>query len=80
MPALLALIDIIISSVSGMDLEASKRIPTKGPKWKVADIRLHANTSSSSSSGSPQGAGTTNEVFGYVFRRGGCQLVRPSHI
>ena len=35
----LALIDAIISSVSGMDLEASKRTPVKGPKWEAADIR-----------------------------------------
>ena len=38
MPALLALIDDIISSVSGMDLEA-ERIPMKRPNWEAADIR-----------------------------------------
>ena len=37
MPAVLALIDGIISSVSGMDLEASKRIPVKGPKWEATE-------------------------------------------
>ena len=33
MPELLGLIDGIISSVSGMDLGASERIPTKRPEW-----------------------------------------------
>ena len=37
MPELLDLINGIMSSVSGMDLGASERIPTKGPEW--GDIR-----------------------------------------
>ena len=39
MPTLLACIDGIISSVRGMDLEASKRIPMKGPNWEGLDLR-----------------------------------------
>ena len=39
MPTLLSRIDSIISSVTGMDLEALKRVPMKGPEWEAADIR-----------------------------------------
>ena len=39
MPALLSLIDDIIASVRGIDLETSGRIPMKGPEWEGADIR-----------------------------------------
>ena len=39
MPEFLALIDSIISCVSGMGLEASERILLRGPKWGAVDIR-----------------------------------------
>jgi hypothetical protein len=38
MPALLALLQVSISSVPGMDLEAQGRIPAKGLKWQVMSI------------------------------------------
>jgi hypothetical protein len=38
-PASLALIERTISSVSGIDLEASGRIPVRGSKWEVVEVR-----------------------------------------